>query len=147
MQATITLSTTRATPYAIEYIDAKDLKKVPKEFASARAKWEAGDHSGAKGILLQFLGGAIGEPLCGGDDLSETDTNDLEPTFDLREVWWTKNPIPRCGGRDEGDDLAEVGRDRQVGDKGDHGDRRGQPLDLRTGRQYPVEVREQDLGS
>jgi len=94
MQATITLSTTRATPYAIEYIDAKDLKKVPKEFASARAKWEAGDHAGAKSILLQFLGGAIGEPLCGGDDLSETDTNDMEPTFDLREVWWTKNSIP-----------------------------------------------------
>lgn len=94
MKATITLATARATPYAIEYIKPKDLKQIPKEFAAARTMWESGDHAGAKSVLLQLLGGAIGEPLWGGDDLSETDSNDLEPTFELGKVWWTDNPIP-----------------------------------------------------
>ena len=94
MKATITLATARATPYAIEHIKPKDLKQIPKEFAAARTMWESGDHAGAKSVLLQLPGGAIGEPLWGGDDLSETDSNDLEPTFDLGEVWWTDNPIP-----------------------------------------------------
>ena len=91
MKATITLATARATPYAIEYIKPKDLKQIPTEFAAARTMWESGDHAGAKSVLLQLLGGAIGDPLW---DLSETNTNYLEPTFELGDVWWTANPIP-----------------------------------------------------
>lgn len=94
MQATITLSTDRAHPSAIEYLSDKDLKKIPKDFAQIRKQWESGDKAGAKSALLAFLRASIGEPLHGGDDLCTTTPDELEPEFTIREVYWTDQPIP-----------------------------------------------------
>ena len=94
MKAHITLSTKRGTPYAMEYIDAKDRKKVPKDFELARKKWESGDQAGAKALLLPFLRCGLGEPLGWPCELHDTSPRGPSPNFVIGEVWWTANPIP-----------------------------------------------------
>ncbi|MFM1822284.1 MAG: hypothetical protein RI967_550 [Planctomycetota bacterium] len=94
MKTMISLSAARAVPHAIEFAKPKDLKKIPKDVVEARRLWEAGDHEAAKSVLLKHLVATIGEPLHGGDDLCETDPNDLEPEFELRDVRWTEHALP-----------------------------------------------------
>ena len=94
MNAVISLKSSRAVPYAIEYAKPKDLKKIPKDIAEARKLWESGEHGAARKLLMKYFRASIGEPLEGGDELSETGPNDLRPTFDLHDVWWTEHALP-----------------------------------------------------
>lgn len=94
MKATITLSTDRAKPMAIEYLDSKRLKKFPPDFARIRVQWDAGDLEGAKGALLPFLVASLGDPLWRGGGLSTTFAHELEPRFTIRDVIWTEYPLP-----------------------------------------------------